>query len=413
MTSPLSCAAPKPLIVHVVYRFDVGGMENGIVNLINYLPDEFADHCVVALTNVAPSFAARLRRKDVQVLAMHKPAGQMLPFLPKLVSLIRTLRPAIFHTRNIGTLEAQLSAWFAGTPVRLHGEHGWDIGDLVGENSKMLWIRRMMKIFVHHQVALSDPTYRYLRDRVGVKEGRLSSICNGVDTSRFFPPDDRSSTRSEIVETDHTARRVIAQDSFVVGAIGRLAAVKNLPMLVDAFADLRRRNKSFRAQGRLAIVGDGPYLIELNRRLSSLGIADVTWVAGARNDIPNCLRAIDVLCLPSLAEGISNAILEAMACGVPVIATDVGGNRELVEDGVTGILVPTNDAPSMSAAIERFYMDASARRAAGAAARSRAVTHFSLESMVTKYHHLYSTQLERAGWPLRIGLDVGHTARSS
>lgn len=403
----------RPLIAHVVYRFDVGGMENGVINLVNRLPREFADHFVIALTEASPSFCARLNRTDVQVLALRKAPGPMARFLPKLWRTFRAIHPDVVHTRNVGTLEAQVAAWAAGVPVRIHGEHGWDVGDLAGENVRMLRLRRILRHFVHHQVALSSPTQRYLLDRVGVPADGVSNICNGVDTSAFSPASDVSAARAAISDTDASAARVLTGEAFVVGAVGRLAQVKNLPALVDAFATVRTRNAEFAQRARLAIVGDGPALAEVAEGVAQRELQNVTWFAGARSDVAKCLRTLDLLCLPSLAEGISNAILEAMACGVPIVATDVGGNAELVADGSTGLLVANRDVDGLSRAIENFFTDHAFARRAGTAARSRAVTHFSLDSMIAKYHAVYARELERAGWPRAVRLDVARPARSN
>ena len=388
MTPP---PARKPLIVHVVHRFAVGGMENGVVNLLNRLPNEFADHCVVALADADPRFKARLRRADVSVFELHKPPGQTARILPRLYRLLRQLRPTVVHTRNVGTLEAQLAAWLAGVPVRIHGEHGWDVGDLGGTNRRMLWLRRLLKGFTHHQVALSGPTQRYLVERVGVPPQCVTNICNGVDTERFSPAPDRTTLRARL------AGPALPDEAFVIGAVGRVAPVKNLPLLIDAFAQVRVRNPAFARLARLAIVGDGPAAPAIREQIRTAGLQKAAWLPGSREDIPDCLRCLDVLCLPSLVEGISNTVLEAMACGIPVVATDVGGNSELVDAGATGQLVACGDAAALATAIETYFTDRARLRVDGTRARSRAVTQFSLQTMIDAYHRLYLSQLQRAG----------------
>ncbi|MET1081684.1 MAG: glycosyltransferase, partial [Burkholderiales bacterium] len=122
-------AHDSPLLVaHVVYRFDVGGLENGVVNLLNRLPYERFRHAVIALTEVT-EFRRRVQRDDVQYLALNKRPGHGAKLWPALYRAFRALRPDIVHTRNLAPLEACVPAWFAGVPVRVHGEHGWDVGD--------------------------------------------------------------------------------------------------------------------------------------------------------------------------------------------------------------------------------------------------------------------------------------------
>lgn len=385
---PIARAIPaRPLIAHAVHRLDIGGMENGLVNLINGLPEGFADHAVIAFTEISTDFARRIRRPGVRLLALHKPPGQTARILPRLWRELRRLRPSIFHTRNLATLEGQTAAWLAGVPRRVHGEHGWDVGDLDGSSPGPLRLRRCLRPLVHHQVALSEPIRRYLTSRVGVADIRVSRICNGVDTERFAPCADRAGTRTRL------AGAALPADAFVVGAVGRLAAVKNLPMLVEAFAIARERDDRFRRQARLALVGDGPQRAELQALVERHGLAGHTWFAGAREDIPDCLAMLDLLCLPSLAEGISNTVLEAMACGVPVVATAVGGNAELIEEGASGWLVASGDVPALAERLLRCLADPAALHAAGRAARARAVTQFSLATMLAGYHAMYAGML--------------------
>src|SRR5262245_8421014 len=169
------------LVAHIVYRFDVGGLENGVVNLINRMPADRFDHAVVALTEVG-DLRRRVERDDVQFYSMQKLPGQGLRLLPSLFRLFRNMRPDFVHTRTLAPLEACLPAWFAGVPARIHGEHGWDVGDLQGDSRKHQWIRRAYRPFVTQYVALSQHIASYLQQSVGVAPSRVTHIYNGVDT---------------------------------------------------------------------------------------------------------------------------------------------------------------------------------------------------------------------------------------
>ena len=392
MLAPTAAAKATPrtrrLIAHAVYRFDVGGMENGLVNLINRLPEDLADHAVIAYTEVNPEFARRIRRGNVAFVELRKRPGQTVRIFPRLWSVLRDLRPSIFHTRNVGTLEGQLVAAFAGVPHRVHGEHGWDMNDLSGSNRHLLMLRRLMRPFVHHQIALSQPTCCYLRDKVGVPAAQITSICNGVDVDSFSPAADRDRRRARL------SGQAWPADAFVVGAVGRFAAVKNLPMLIDAFATVRGRNPAFAGRARLALIGDGPQKSLVDEALARHGLAPVTWQPGERSDVAACLKMLDILCLPSLAEGISNALLEAMASGLPVVATRVGGNAELVDEGGSGYLVPSGDIAAMADRIEQYFDNKPLLMLHSSAARQRAVMQFSLPSMVERYHQVYARLLQ-------------------
>jgi sugar transferase (PEP-CTERM/EpsH1 system associated) len=371
----------RPLVAHVVHRFDVGGLENGVANLINRMPAAEFRHAVVALTEVT-AFRDRVARDDVSFHALGKGAGHGVKLYPRLLELFRTLRPAIVHTRNLAALEATVPAALARVPVRIHGEHGWDVADLVGSSRKYRWLRRMYRPFVHKYVALSQGLESYLVGAVGVPRERVVRICNGVDTARFVP-------------TSDGARTPIAGSPFndpnlwVVGTVGRLQHVKDQVTLARAFVRALAITPGAAARMRLAIVGDGPLRAEVEDVLAKAHAAHLAWLPGERTDVPACLRGLDCFVLPSRAEGISNTILEAMAAGLPVIATDVGGNPELVDDGTTGTLVPPEDPEALAREIVACFRAPRIAAARGRAGRQRAEQLFSLDGMVRRYGDLY------------------------
>jgi glycosyltransferase involved in cell wall biosynthesis len=165
--------------------------------------------------------------------------------------------------------------------------------------------------------------------------------------------------------------------------------------LAKAFVTALARQPEARAYLRLVVVGAGSLRSAIEDVLAAGGARDLAWLPGERSDVPALLPALDVFVLPSRAEGISNTILEAMACGVPVIATAVGGNVELVAAGETGMLVPADDPPALAAALLALGGDRALRERLGAAARTRAVAQFSLSEMVRRYGDLYERELER------------------
>ena len=169
---------PRPLVAHVMYRFDVGGLENGVVNVINHMPPETYRHAVIALTDVT-DFRKRVQRDDVQFIALAKAPGHAIKLYPRLYRLLRELRPDILHTRNLAALEVAVPAWAAGVPVRIHGEHGRDVGDLDGSSRKLQRVRRLYRPFVTHYIAVSRDLERYLTSIIGVPAARVSQIYNG------------------------------------------------------------------------------------------------------------------------------------------------------------------------------------------------------------------------------------------
>jgi sugar transferase (PEP-CTERM/EpsH1 system associated) len=376
----MSCvAASPPLIAHVIHRLDFGGLENGLVNLINLLPADEFRHAVVSLTT-ASSFRNRLR-PGIEVIELNRRDGQDWNLYRHLYRTFRRLRPAIVHTRNLATLEAQLPAWLAGVRGRIHGEHGRDVHDLDNKARKYRWLRRAFVPLVQRYIPLSQELERYLGAEVGVSARKIRRICNGVDTARFAP--------AEHARAWLDAAPFAAAGRIVIGSLGRMAAVKDPLLLADAFIRLVAQLPEGRARLALVMAGDGDLRPRVAARLAEAGLASICWLPGSRNDTAEFLRALDIFVLPSLAEGISNTILEAMASGLPVVATDVGGNAELVRTGVTGALVPRADPEALAAALYRYVADPELRRAHGMAGRERAVSEFSLENMVANYAKVY------------------------
>ncbi len=391
MPDPVPDAA-APLIVHLVHRLEVGGMENGLVNLINHLPVGRYRHAVICMTD-SSSFARRIVRADVAIYALHKRPGKDPATYVRLWRLLRRLRPDIVHTRNLATLEGMLAAVLAGVPGRVHGEHGRDVHDLDNTRRRYRWLRRAYRPLVQRYIALSAELEAYLRTAVGVPARRITRIYNGVDGVRFHPP---AGARDPLPCGDPAPPGVT-----VIGSVVRMEAVKDPLNLVRAFLRLIERRPQARARLRLAMVGDGPLREDAAALLRAGGAEDLAWLPGSRDDVPAWLRGFDVFVLPSLAEGISNTILEAMASARPVVATRVGGNPELVVEGETGLLVPRADPGALAEALGRYLDDPALARRHGAAGRRRVEAVFGLDAMVTAYQAVYDG-LRRRRAPSRI-----------
>ncbi|MBK6552356.1 MAG: TIGR03088 family PEP-CTERM/XrtA system glycosyltransferase [Rhodocyclaceae bacterium] len=376
-------ADARPLVVHVMYRFDVGGLENGVVNLINRMPADAYRHAVLALTEVT-DFRRRIARDDVEFISLAKPPGHLWWLYPRLFRLFRQLRPAIVHSRNLAALEVAVPAWAAGVPVRIHGEHGRDVGDLKGLNKTYQWLRRLYNPFVTHFIALSRDLENYLLDPVGIARRKVTQIYNGVDAERFHPADGLP-----IIDGCPFRR----PQHWLVGTVGRMQTVKDQTLLARAFVRALEREPALRQRLRLVMVGEGPLRAQAQEMLDAAGVADLAWLPGERHDVPDILRGLDCFVLPSLAEGISNTILEAMASGLPVIATRVGGNPELVLEGETGRLVPVGDVEALASALIDDAHAPEADRAAGLAGRWQVERRFSMDSMVAAYRGLYDELL--------------------
>lgn len=378
---------PRPLIAHVMYRFDTGGLENGIVNLINHMPADRYRHAVIALTEVT-DFRKRIQRDDVQFISLNKAPGHGFWLYPKLFKLFRQLRPAIVHSRNLAALEVQLPAWLAGVPVRIHGEHGRDVGDLDGSNVTLQRVRRFYRPFVSYYLALSRDLAEYLTGIIRVPNHKVLQVYNGVDSVRFYPGQPAQSV---------TGCPFSRPAHWLLGTVGRMQTVKDQPTLARAFIRALEIAPSLKQHLRLIMIGDGPLRAECQQMLADAGIAELAWLPGERSDIPELMRGLDCFALPSLAEGISNTILEAMASGLPVIATNVGGNADLVTAGSTGEIVPSADPEAMAQQIVRLATQPDIAKNMGIVGRNTIEQKFSMEAMMSAYQGAYDDLLQRTG----------------
>lgn len=357
----------KLRVVHVLYSFETGGMEKGIATLAQHASELF-EHIILCLSTSGES--ERLLPPDTQLLELHKPPGNSPLFLLKLVRTLKSLQPAVVHTRDWGGTDGIIAARLAGIRQIVQGEHGWVVQDATGHNLKRLKIRRFLSRWVKEFTCVSKHQEKWLRDEVQIRTN-ITQIYNGVDTQTFCPGHGGMKIRTEFG---------IPEDAFIIGIVGRLDPIKDHPTLFEAFAKLQKESP----ESRLLVIGDGSD----RGRLESLAGNGVLFL-GNRTDIPEILQALNVFVLPSLNEGISNTILEAMATGLPVIATDVGGNGELVEDGNTGVLVPVGASEAIASALLNYLKSDALCHAHGKNGRIKTRQSFSIENMVHSYEAVY------------------------
>jgi len=378
-----------PLVAHIIYRLGIGGLENGLVNLINSIPERKYRHAVVCLAGYS-DFSRRIERTDVRIFDLEKKPGKDPSCYFRLFRLLRELRPEIVHTRNLAALDCQFVAAAARVNHRIHSEHGWDVGDLHGTLGKHVLMRRLSRSVVHQYAAVSEHMADWLENVNKIPKRKVTQIYNGTDTKKFRPRIERS-----LQDNDDDQKE---PRPFVIGCVGRLDPIKDHITLLRAFKSLVQRLPRGGDELRLIIVGGGAMQYELAQYVSEMQLDTLVIFAGESDDVASQLRTFDVFVLPSLNEGISNTILEAMATGLPIITTRVGGNPELVQQDVTGLLISAGDSAALTDNL-RFYLEnPDIRRKHGAAGRSRAVKSFSLDSMVDQYVELYdqATRKRRA-----------------
>ena len=378
--------APRRLcIVHVVYSFSVGGLENVIVQLINQLPADRFEHVVLSLTTIG-DFKNRIAQQGVRFIELHKPPGHAVALYPKIYQLLRVIKPDVVHSCNLAALEIVPLCWLARVPLRIHAEHGWDTHDPQGKSTRYQRLRRAYKPFVSHYVAVSKDLDDYLERAIGVPQFRRSLITNGVDTQAFLPAQGAPSAVPGCP--------FVLGENWLLGTVGRLQSVKNQPLLVRAFVRLLQDHPEAAIRMRLVVVGEGPLRAEIETLLADANVSHLAWLAGARDDVADVLRMLNCFVLPSQAEGTSCTLQEAMACGLPVVATAVGGTPDLLKHGESGFLVDSDDEAAMANAIWALYTDKAKTLRLAQTARDWALQNFGLDAMVHSYESLFSGRLQ-------------------
>jgi sugar transferase (PEP-CTERM/EpsH1 system associated) len=376
LAGPAPEAAGRLRVLHVISYMGRGGAEIGILKLVAGLGEEF-QHRICTTRGFDADFV-RSSFSEGKMFVAGSAAPRLQFPLFRLASIMRKYRPHIVHTRNWGALEAVPAARLAGVPVVVHSEHGYEVDMFAG-----LPIRR--RIFRRAAYAMTDAIFavtRELRDfharQAWIRPERMGVMYNGVDTRRFAP----------CIQTRLAMRRELGlpEDSFVVGAVGRLVPIKDHQTLLKAAMRLLARGIDV----RVLLVGTGPERERLQATATAAGALEGrVCFAGDSDRVPGMLNAMDVFVLPSLNEGMSNTLLEAMACGLPVLATNVGGTPEIIEDKINGGLFAPGDFEWLANKLQLLASDPSLIHQLGTAARNRAIESFSLSRMLESYRSFY------------------------
>lgn len=359
-----------------MYSFNTGGLENGLVNLINHLPEDRFFH-VICILSEGKSSASKLTRNNVCYYELRKRDGNDVSIPFKIASIIRKEKIDLVHSRNwVSLVEGVAGAILAGCKPIVHSEHGKEIDDLVQKSRLRHLAKRLCYRWVDTVITVSKSLYQEIVDRQECRPSKVIPIINGVDCQRFRP--------------DRARRAALARESFgipegkfVIGSVGRLAPVKNYRLMVELCSCLDPDRFVF------VLVGDGPERPPLEQAIRDSGVADRFFLLGELGDVSTVLCCFDLFINTSEYEGISNTILEAMASGVPVLAHDVGGNKELVTDGETGFLIPGNDRDEFIKKILALSGYGELYRTLAHSSRVAAQNRFSLEAMVQNYAEQY------------------------
>jgi len=358
-------------ILHVVFTLEPGGMENGLVNVANALDrDEFEIH-VCCLERGGP-FAARLPNPN-NVHVLGKQPGFSIKTVFALKKLISRIKPDVLHSHNLGpliyaSLATRLGRW---KPI-LHGEHG-------ALHPDQLLLRRILQRKFFYRTCrrihtVSHTLTQQLYD-TGFTAPRILTLINGVDTERFV-----------LAEKVVARKRIgLPESAIVIGIVGRLVAWKRHEDLIAAFTGLAGKFPA----AHLLIVGGGPDESKILDRINASPFKGRIRATGFQGDPLPFYQAMDLLATPSTHEGMSNVVLEAMSCGVPVLAHNICGNAEMISGGVDGVVAGLNSVGQLQAELEKILMEPEKLAAMGRAAREKVAGNFSLARMAANYAGLY------------------------
>ncbi len=386
----------KIKILHIINSLDIGGNERFLLQLLAFLPRErfHQEVCVPDrgkdATRDLERECERLRIGLTMIRAVGNPDARV--FL-KLKRLIVTGHYDIVHTHLIySQIYGRLAAAAARTKCVVSSEQ--NIYE-VKARAPLRWVERRLSGLTDRVIACSEEVREHLVGRVGINPLKVVVVPNAVDTNLFFP----IGKQSPLFEKVRNVRRElgIGDGDVVIGSVGHMARQKGQKHLVAAIPQVRLKYP----RAKFVLVGKGKLRKELQEQARSLGVEEAVRFAGIRKDVPIVLNCFDVFVLPSLWEGFGTAIIEALACGVPVVATRVGGIPEVIEHGEDGLLVPPGRARPLAQSILKILENPSLRSDIIYRGLRKAVERFNVTRMAETVAKIYSQIFYRTEPPRR------------
>jgi len=362
-------------VVQCVNNLDLGGLERMVLTLARKLKDG-RFRSVVCCIEDRGTLAEQAEREGIEVRALEMEQRGKWNALRGLGAILRERRPNVIHSHNFKPFYyAALTRMFGAADAHVHTRHG-----AFTRHHRAHWRYRWMRRWADELVTVSEDGRQQLARSTGLPPDRIGVMANGVDTEQFKPVTDKVAVRKELGLPERCLAVVVA---------ARLSPEKDLETLLRAFAIASRAHPD----AELWIVGDGAERERLELLSRELGLTSNTRFLGARSDVNRVLSSADVFALSSVSEGLSIALIEAAASGLPIVATKVGGNAEIANPPAGGRLVAPRNPDAFAAALGELLADPRARADMGRATRQRAVERFSLDQMASRYANLYEKLL--------------------
>ena len=364
------------VILHCITELSIGGAQNALLRLLANLDRQRYQPVVASLFNADGAVAMQIRGLNIPVIDLEMPNKWRLDALWRFYRLLRKLRPAVLHTWMFhANIPGRIIGRIAGVPNIISSER------IMGLESKCrLRLNRLTVPLADRVICVSSNVADFARDRIHLPDAKLVVIPNGIDMASF----ENLPTREEV-----RAAEALPTDQFILASIGRPRPQKGYDILIDAFGRLAPSYP----KAQLLFVGDGPDRPFLQEKANQLGLSERVTFLGDRIDIPRLLPALDIVVLPSRHEGMPNVALEAMAAGLPVVATTVGGIPEVVDRARTGLLVPPENPAELASALCTILENPDLARKMGASGRQRIEENFDIQQTVARTEQLYASLL--------------------
>jgi glycosyltransferase involved in cell wall biosynthesis len=374
-------------VVQIVLSLSIGGTEKIVYDLVRFMNGPNVCPHVLCLDEVGEFGEMLNKQHGIPVERLDRSPGLDRKLVSRLAKRITEISPHIVHAHHYSPFFYGLFATLAARrrirrnpPRILMTEHGIEYP--FRKKWKRCVVNPILLRMADAITTIAFDTRKNLTRYENYPSSKIQVLYNGIDLEAFFTSASPEAARRSLG---------ISPDTPTIGVVARLDPVKNHSMLFLAFHKVRERFPS----AILFVIGDGPDRKRLESVARELGEIQAIRFLGARRDVAHIIRALDVFALPSFSEGMSVTLLEAMAAEIPVVATRVGGNEEVVVDGETGFLVPNDNAMDMAERLMELLGEEDLRREMGLAGRNRAVSVFSIQQMVTQYLTLYERMLSR------------------
>lgn len=364
--------APRK-VLYVVLDLDLGGLQRVVRLLIERL-DRTRFEPYLCCFDRGGMFYDYLTSRGIEGYILHRKPGPLdVKLLLNLYRLIRRKKIDVIHSHNTCGFYAGVAGRLAGVQALIHTDHG----RLVPDRQAAIWEDWLVSYLHDAYVGVSNELTEYLAARIGITRPRLKTIINGVDSARFVP---KAKSEKNILRT----KSGLAPDDLVIGTVCRFDPIKNLSFLVSCMTSIVRQLP----KAKLILVGEGTNQLDLEHRIKKLGLSDRVCIWPRRQDVENVLPMFDLYACSSISEGTSMTILEAMACGLPIIASAVGGNRSLV-GGSHGVLFQLDNEQGFIDSVLSLLGDTERLQQMGQKSRQRVEIVYPLANMVESYQSLY------------------------